>query len=148
MQYLGHISRQPLLDNIFSYLPPAGPFPSVGSFHDWFTNLSRPHRGPDDPPHPAHPMRSLLPNDELITFTHGDLHRTNIIVSPEGEGAPRVLAIIDWHQSGWFPAYWESCKARWTAIIGDEWVTEYLPRILKPCMQYDYWDYFVLNLGV
>lgn len=93
-------------------------------------------------------MRSLLLDDVSITFTHGDLHRSNIIVSPEGEGALRVLAIIDWHQSGWFPAYWESCKARWTARIGEEWVVEYLPRILKPCVQYDYWDFFVLRIGV
>lgn len=148
MQYLGHIARQPLLDVIFtsSYSPPAGPFPSIRSFHDWFAHLPRPYdRAPGDAPHP---MRSKLLDDVPIVFTHGDLHRSNIIVSSEEDGAPRVLAIIDWHQSGWLPVYWEFCKARWTTKIGEEWETEYLPRFLKPCGQYDYWDFFVLRLGV
>jgi len=93
-------------------------------------------------------MRSELPDDVAITFTHGDLHRSNIIVSLEGKGAPRVLAIIDWHQSGWLPAYWEFCKARWTTWIGEEWEVEYLPRFLEPYKRYDYWDFFALRLGV
>lgn len=70
------------------------------------------------------------------------------MISDVGEGSPQVLALIDWHQSGWYPAYWEHCKARWTTKIGDEWEVEYLPRILEPVGMYDYWDYFVLSLGV
>src|SRR2546423_5094886 len=82
------------------------------------------------------------------TFTHGDLHRSNILITSPGEGPPRVTAIIDWHQSGWYSAYWEYCKARWTAEIGDEWGTTYLPKFLKPRLEvYDTWNYFVLLLG-
>lgn len=93
-------------------------------------------------------MRSGLPDGVPITFTHGDLHRSNIILSPDGEGPPRVLALIDWHQSGWLPAYWEFCKAQYTSYIGEEWAVEYIPRILEPSEAYYYWEYFVLSLGV
>ena len=94
-------------------------------------------------------MRSNLPDDVLITFTHGDLHPSNIIVSPEGEPQVRVLAIIDWHQSGWFPACWEYCKARWTTAANGEWAAVYLPRILETFESYFLaWDYLVLKLGL
>jgi hypothetical protein len=93
-----------------------------------------------------HPMRSLLPDNVPIVFTHGDLHRGNIIIS--SKGVPRVLAIVDWHQSGWYPAYWAFCKALWTTAIGDEWESKYLPMIMDSWDCYGPWDYFVLSLGV
>ena len=94
-----------------------------------------------------HPLRSDLYDidGEPITFSHGDLHRSNILVS--SEGCPRVLALVDWHQGGWLPAYWEFCKARWTTRIGDEWEVKYLPMIMEPYKRYNSWDYFVLRLG-
>ena len=60
-----------------------------------------------------------------------------------------MVAIIDWHQSGWYPAGWEWCKARLTAAEGEEWDVEYLPKVLTPWVDYNYhWDYFALALGV
>ena len=70
------------------------------------------------------------------------------MLSSEGDASPvRVVAIIDWHQSGWLPAYWEYCKARWTTRHGEEWEVEYIPRFVEIYEQYDYWDYFVMKLG-
>jgi len=89
-------------------------------------------------------MRSELPDDVPIKFTHGDLHRGNILLSPIGT-APRVIAIIDWHQSGWLPEYWEFCKALCTTSC-DEWGQEYLQRILERSDVYDVWDYFMIRL--
>jgi len=86
---------------------------------------------PSDPPNKIHPMRRDIP-DELISFVHADLHRSNILITSAEKGPARVMAIIDWHQSGWYPAYWEYCKARLTAEFGDEWVTKYIPRIMQP----------------
>jgi hypothetical protein len=94
-------------------------------------------------------MRSELSDDVVIKFTHGDLHPSNVIISSRGYGSPpHIISIVDWHQSGWLPEYWEYCKARWTAKTSDEWEVEYLPRFLAPSKHYDYWDYFVLSLGV
>jgi hypothetical protein len=50
--------------------------------------------------------------------------------------------------NGWYPDYWEYCKARWTSRIGQEWELKYLPLVLDRREFYDYWDYFVLARGV
>lgn len=111
----GHIGRQPPQDVIFESEPTAGPFSTVSTLHDWFTAMSI-GSGLQE-----HPLRSELSgfDGEPINFSHGDLHRSNILVSAGGR--PRILALVDWRQDGWLPAYWEFCKARWTTQIGDEW---------------------------
>jgi hypothetical protein len=147
----GRIARQPIVDCIFEGRRNFGPFTSVAAFHDAFSSLPSTFRA-DDP----HPLRHWLCDDQPIVFTHGDLHRSNVIVqrldshsalAPEvGEDngaadtappAVRVIAIVDWEQSGWFPGSWEYCKACWTAKIGDEWRTKYIPAILDPFDGYD-----------
>ncbi|KAJ5557209.1 hypothetical protein N7494_001124 [Penicillium frequentans] len=45
-----------------------------------------------------------------VVFTHDDPVPPNILSSPGTN--PVVAAIIDWGQAGWYPAYWEYCKAR------------------------------------
>lgn len=73
------------------------------------------------------PYRELLPDDAAIVFTHSDLHPRNIMV--DSEDPSRIVAIIDWEQSGWFPDYWEFCKAEYTAEFGSDWhnyILEYL----------------------
>ncbi|CAE7094742.1 unnamed protein product [Rhizoctonia solani] len=148
-KFIGTISREPLLDHAFttSSAPPMGPFASVEEFHDLFAKLPRPYnRDPSDPPHP---FRVHLPDDVPIVFTHADLHRGNIIISPPTEGErPRVKAIVDWGQSGWYPSYWEHCKALWTGSPTEEWNTIYIPLFVDPFDRYDYWDYFLLSMGV
>ncbi|KAK4139602.1 uncharacterized protein C8A04DRAFT_32929 [Dichotomopilus funicola] len=74
-----------------------------------------------------------------ITFTHNDLAPCNVLVrpSPGIPGTPpRVAAVIDWAQAGWYPACWEWCKAELTDMpLGEgmsreeqaEWKEKYLP---------------------
>ncbi|KAF2013356.1 hypothetical protein BU24DRAFT_349865 [Aaosphaeria arxii CBS 175.79] len=146
-QFIGHVGKQPLLDIVFTDTssPAAGPFSSVSEFHDWFTSTFGPYRHVPVEDIPTHPYRSFLPDDVPIVFTHADLHPRNIIVS--SGPSPRVVAIVDWHQAGWYPSSWEYCKARWTALSGGEWETKYLPLFLDSHDCYNYWDYFVLARG-
>jgi hypothetical protein len=85
--------------------PNSGPFPSVSAFHDYFTSAYGPLRDLDLKDRRTHPYRSFFADDFPTVFTHADLHRSNIMVSV-GQN-PRVVAIIGWHQSGWYPSYWE-----------------------------------------
>lgn len=39
-------------------------------------------------------------------FTHGDLNPANSLISGD-----RVVGIIDWGFSGWYPNYWEYTSA-------------------------------------
>lgn len=121
----------------------SGPFPSVKSFHDWYSQLPARHLPKTNEPDL---FRPILPDDSPIFFTHGDLHRSNIIVSAAGDDPPRILAIIDWHQSGWYPAYWEFCKASYSVPVGSDWL-EYLPPIFCPYDDYNIaWEFISMSI--
>ncbi|KAJ5092135.1 phosphotransferase enzyme family protein [Penicillium alfredii] len=96
-------------------------------------------------------------SDAPIRFTHSDLLPPNILLSPGP--TPKVAAIIDWAQAGWYPAYWEYCKARWINLapehfdgaLLDEWRRKYLPLFLDPVddeTEYHPWVWFVLSKGI
>ncbi|PLB42184.1 uncharacterized protein BDW47DRAFT_121966 [Aspergillus candidus] len=101
---------------------------------------------PDPYSVPVEPFRYDLPDDCAIKFTHGDLHPSNIIVTPS---APHhTLAIVDWEQSGLLPEYWESCKARYAYFRTEDWSTTYLPMILDHfASTWDSWDYYMSSMG-
>ncbi|KAK7687307.1 hypothetical protein QCA50_009812 [Cerrena zonata] len=148
--FLGHVGRQPLLDYIFTETAlTGGPFQSTHELNDFLARMCLMKRKGYDPKAPiSHPeYRSQLPDDGPITFTHSDLHPSNIMVSGPDDGPPRILAIIDWQQSGWYPSYWEWCKLAWCVPYEGEWYTEYLPQILTPEDAYEPWCYFTLSLG-
>jgi hypothetical protein len=145
----GRIDGQPILDVIFthSFTTPSYTFPNVQSFHDWFIRLPSVLVG--RPSNDPHPMRADLPDDIPIVFTHGDLNCSNIMISPKENQPAHIVAIIDWHQSGWMPAYWEYCKAFWCMGTVDEWRDHYLPKIFHPYDQYHTaWEYTRLSLGM
>ncbi|GIK07224.1 hypothetical protein Aspvir_002881 [Aspergillus viridinutans] len=145
--FVGNIARAPLYDRALDsdYIPTEGPFTTAREFHDWFTFLPR-RPMPDPYSVPIEPYRYELPDDCAIKFTHSDLHRSNIIIT--SHRPYRTLAIVDWEQSGWFPAYWEARKAQYSVSTKEEWSARYLPMILD---QYDAtwgpWDYYTTSLG-
>ncbi|KAK2800951.1 hypothetical protein FQN50_007926 [Emmonsiellopsis sp. PD_5] len=145
--FTGNVVRAPLYDRAFhlNYMSEAGPFTTVKQFHDWFTFLPR-RRMSDPHSVPIEPFRQDLPDDSPIKFTHGDLHRSNIVVT---RSRPyKVTSIIDWEQSGWLPAYWETRKAQYTAHWKEEWSKQYLPMILDQyASTWDPWDYYTTSMG-
>ncbi|KAL7284247.1 hypothetical protein ACG7TL_001529 [Trametes sanguinea] len=144
--FVGHIGRQPLQDVLFDTDPNSGPFPSITALLDYYADYATPPAVKGTIPLVSY--RYELPDDGPITFTHGDLHRRNIMVSAPGDGDIRLVAIVDWHQSGWLPPFWEWCKAYWCIPMkGDDW-TEYLPIFLEPFEAFPYWSYFGLCIGM
>ncbi|KAI2730428.1 hypothetical protein CBS147332_2280 [Penicillium roqueforti] len=144
--FVGDIAQDHLYDRVFEVKSPeAGTFNTVREFHDWFTFL---HRRPMPDPYivPIEPFRQDLPDDSEIKFTHSDLHRSNILIT---RSEPyRVLAVVDWEQSGWLPMYLEARKAQYTADT-QEWSKKYLPMILcQYTSTWDTWAYYTAALGV
>ncbi|ERS98544.1 hypothetical protein HMPREF1624_05329 [Sporothrix schenckii ATCC 58251] len=135
--FLGHINRKPLGDIVFTSenCPPAGPFASVAEFHDWMsTTIKTPLRhhfpGKEVSEIPD-AYREAMSDDWDVVFTHADLHPSNVMVSDESnESSCKITAIIDWRQSGWYPDYWEFCKAAYTADVYGEWLDVYIPLFL------------------
>lgn len=163
MRLLGSVDNGPLHDEVFrgcarAGAPPPGPFPTADAFHDYFVSIAAAVSQNLNPGGaqlrytPQHIFPAYVP----IAFTHGGLHPRNIIISTGPR--PRVVSIIGWEQAGWYPAYWELCKARWECSRRgnlSDWDTKYLPWILDAeglnaeipgwhvgalCQ---YWDYFI-----
>ncbi|KAI7502590.1 hypothetical protein KC367_g2135 [Hortaea werneckii] len=111
---------------------PAGPFESVREFNDAFARLAHPTAAVDDidPRKTFVEMRGLT-DDRPAVFAHADLDLSNILISKIDEGPARVKAIIDWHQAGWYPQYWDWLKAQSVGQFGSEWVEHYLPKFLQ-----------------
>jgi len=81
-----------------------------------------------------------------VVLTHGDLHPNNIMVSTDSPC--RVVSIINWHPSGWFPDCWGFCKAMFTAQVKGEWMTRYnIPLFLDDSGLVDVWDFYAGSLG-
>lgn len=59
----------------------------------------------------------------------------------------KVVSIIDWHQSGWYPDYWEYCKAAFTAELDGEWMDRYIPLFLDDSGLFDVWNHYARSLG-
>jgi len=165
-QHSGSVDNGPLRDGVFGAClragaSPAGPFPTVAALHDYFVSMavtvSQSRQGGAGGGQVRYTPQHLFPDHVATVFTLGAIHPRNIIVS--AGPSPRVVAILGWDQAGWYPAYWELCKARWECSRGggrlDGWESTYLPSILDTeglstelhgwhvgalCQ---YWEYFV-----
>ncbi|KAJ4509697.1 hypothetical protein HRR83_006987 [Exophiala dermatitidis] len=143
--FIGSITRGPLLDRVFYYLPKAGPFDNLKDFYDWLEWLPQRYLTPEE--RFKNPYLQLLPEDTTIKFTHADVHPSNIMVSTAKSGSGsdsspgwasasdlpiHVLALIDWGQSGWYPDYWEYFKMCYTVDWEGDWRVEWLPKMIEP----------------
>lgn len=137
----GSLGNQPLND-IFphDHQDLAGPFHGADAVQEF-------HNGRD----------TEVDGEVPVLFTHDDLVPPNILLSPGSN--PAVAAVIDWGQAGWYPAYWEYCKARRVRLdpeylnddLDEEWNMRYLPTIVDPVDDesvYHPWLWFVLSKGI
>ena len=80
-----------------------------------------------------------MPDDAAVVLTHADLHPSNIMVSTESPF--KVVTLIDWHQSAWYPDYWEFSKAVFTSDSDGEWREKCIPMFVDdPGRVADAWD--------
>lgn len=105
------------------------PILDVGQFEDFI--FSRPKRAS---PVYTRLLRSLSPADAVkCVFTHSDVRPANIMVHLDGDGAWKVVGIVDWERSGFYPEYWESVKVTNNLAPMDcfDWY-DYLPKCISP----------------
>ncbi|KAI0146110.1 hypothetical protein GGR57DRAFT_494356 [Xylariaceae sp. FL1272] len=151
--YLGHIGRQGVGDIIFSDagFPNAGPFEDIKQFHEFFARFTC-RDLPNFEPRREFDELAGLTDDMPVVFSHADLDKSNIIIAPrEGDSRRRLAAIIDWHQSGWYPRDWEWLKAEvlcQSLVVEGRYVrdTSWLSKFLeKPDDSYLLAWYFVMS---
>ncbi|EGP87049.1 uncharacterized protein MYCGRDRAFT_71790 [Zymoseptoria tritici IPO323] len=124
---LSALNGQPLRDILFSdaLSLPTAPFPSVSAFHDHLATLVSSKRS-----RPEIPELHGLNDSAAVVFTHSDLDQSNILISAVDDGPVRLVAVIDWHQSGWYTENWEALKALSVGEPGSEWVEKWLPKVV------------------
>ncbi|KAI2616743.1 kinase-like domain-containing protein [Hypoxylon sp. NC1633] len=151
--YIGHIGRQGVGDVFFSFGGDAhaGPFENLTQFHDFFARYSC-RRHPEWDPREVFPELAGMTDDKPVVFTHGDLDMSNILIlRGDGHCPARVAAIIDWHQSGWYPVDWEWLKARAMCRYLDEGGrdTAWLEKIIHPAdpAYVMAWEFVIASLG-
>lgn len=97
------------------------------AFTDHFFSLAK-----NIPGYPDHPFLKLLrgafSDHSSIVFTHTDIYTTNIIMSST---STEVLGIIDWHEAGWYPEFWEYLKTSWANDLNDDW-KDYVDIAIQP----------------
>ncbi|PVH95055.1 phosphotransferase family protein [Periconia macrospinosa] len=143
-QVIGSIYHGLASDRCLQGLPLLRPFLSRVEFHDWLSWLWR--RKVPDPQSLEDPWRALLPDNGPVVFTHGDLRPANIIVTMNSPF--KIVAIVDWEQAGWYPDYWEDCKARFTAAYDGEW-RRWIDQFLDPHTEaVEAFDWYTCTLGI
>ncbi|EGX94033.1 Protein kinase-like domain [Cordyceps militaris CM01] len=104
--FIGCIDGTPCQDQyFFSEKEDYGPYQTEHEFNQGIVNLMR-----KQGPHAFIAWRCDVWKDVMkdhnIVLTHNDFDPRNILV----QGA-KVVAILDWEFSGFYPEYWEYCKA-------------------------------------
>ncbi|KAF2210189.1 hypothetical protein CERZMDRAFT_113422 [Cercospora zeae-maydis SCOH1-5] len=149
--HLSAINGDGLRDIIFcdagSY--PAGPFANISEFHDAYSNLLMQDgtRAESISYRKRNQELAGLRDDIPVVFTHADLDFSNILLSDPQDGPVCIKAVIDWHQSGWYPEPWEWLKSQ--SVVGphSDWAKKYLSRVLKS-VPHDYfyaWEYISMS---
>jgi aminoglycoside phosphotransferase len=111
--------------------PRFGPFKTAQEFHRWLRHEFQPGEHPENSEdHDWEEIRDMVEKQDgpwpPPVFTHGDLNPSNIMVR---DG--RVVAIIDWEYSGWYPPYWEYTSTWYGHLVRQGW-EEIIPKFLDP----------------
>jgi len=101
--------------------PRFGPFKTIQDFHFWLRKDLKPEDLKDrKKDQDWHDLQEMIKRQDKPwpppKFTHGDLNPFNILVR---EG--KVVGIIDWEFSGWYPHYWEYTSAWFGNVTRTEW---------------------------
>lgn len=88
-------------------------------------------------------LKSFLPPtrfEETCVFTHTDFRPANIMVDVSAQGHWTITGIIDWEDSGFYPAYWEAVKSTRTFLAnnGMDWYLMQPPSI-APSRYSEHW---------
>lgn len=111
--------------------PRFGPFKTMQEFHFWLRRDLKPEDLQDQEKNQDwHDLQDMMRRQDgpwpQPCFTHGDLNPFDILVR---DG--KVVGLIDWEFSGWYPRYWEYTSAWFGNVTRTEW-QGLLHKILDP----------------
>ncbi|KAI1412933.1 phosphotransferase enzyme family protein [Hypoxylon sp. FL1857] len=131
-RFIGSIDGSPCADPYFASDPEAyGPYDNEVQFNRGLVKAWLTER--EDEPFIQLLCDTLIQTmtGHKIVLTHNNLDPRNILVR-----GSEVVAILDWEQAGYYPEYWEYCRALWRPNWHSNWMKErVVDKILKPYPQ-------------
>jgi hypothetical protein len=73
------------------------------------------------------------------------------MISRDTNGTSKVARLIDWHESGWYPAPWEFYETRYTEKAPargiDKWEIDFILEFLDSHRGFISFERFTMSLG-
>lgn len=108
-----------------------GPFKTIQDFHSWLRDGLKLGQAE------IRDQADLDDVNEMISrqdgpwpppvFTHGDLNPSNILVRDD-----KIVGIIDWEMSGWYPHYWEYTSLKMGSYLVNPVWDDHIEKFLDP----------------
>ncbi|KAI9811976.1 MAG: hypothetical protein M1832_000641 [Thelocarpon impressellum] len=109
---IGPCDGGPALDQRTYSTHRGGPFPAEEAFNEWLIDGT----ARTTPSNLVSAFRSRWRSDHRLVFSHGDLGQQNVIVRDA-----RIVALVDWQHSGWYPEHWDFLKFFSCLGRGSDW---------------------------
>lgn len=125
--FIGSVDNTSCDDPIFSVdFGGFGPYKTEQEFNEGIIRALKLSNDGTWSRHVARLVNSMSSHE--IVLTHADFSPRNILVQGD-----KVVAIIDWEMSGFYPAYWEYVKAMYHPEWKSGWIMDgAVEKILKP----------------
>lgn len=111
--------------------PRFGPFKTIQDFHLWLREGLQPSQveGRENDPDWQNVRDMVAAQDTSCpppVFTHADLTPFNVLLRGD-----RVVGLVDWEFSGWYPHYWEYTSTWLSSVTRTEWQSS-IHKFLEP----------------
>lgn len=126
--FIGSVDGSPCNDQYFDSTPDGyGPFADEEEFNRGIVAALK-EAVPEDWSSFTCDMWLEVMKGHEVVMTHNDLDPRNILVR-----GSEVVALLDWELSGYYPEYWEYCKALRRPTWQSGWIRDRaLEKVLKP----------------
>lgn len=108
-----------------------GPFRTIQDFHSWLRDGLKQGQAENMEQADLIEVNEMIPRQDgpwpPPVFTHGDLNPSNILVRDD-----KIVGIIDWEMSGWYPHYWEYTSLKiGSDLVNPAW-DDNIDKFLRP----------------
>ncbi|KAK2606719.1 hypothetical protein N8I77_005450 [Diaporthe amygdali] len=108
-----------------------GPFRTIQDFHSWLRDGLKQGEAENMEQADLNSVNEMIARQDgpwpPPVFTHGDLNPSNILVRDD-----KIVGIIDWEMSGWYPHYWEYTSLKIGSYLVNPAWDENIDKFLSP----------------
>jgi aminoglycoside phosphotransferase (APT) family kinase protein len=127
-KFIGSVNGSGCNDQNFDNMPNYGPYTSEDGIREGIVKSLQENCSENAWTDMVISFIKVIPNQNRIVLTHGDLVPRNMLVKDE-----RIVGIIDWEMESFYPEYWEYVKGHLYANFDHHLIRErVLDKLLTP----------------